>query len=131
MKLVLSIAAGIILAIVLLTAGCAALVGGAASEASKESGSVTRAVAEATEEVATGSGDGTFIVGEDVQPGTYRLPAPTGDNPMCYWSRLHDLDGGINSIITNGLSEGPQVIHIAASDYAVEFSGCDTSNIVG
>jgi Host cell surface-exposed lipoprotein len=46
MKLILSIAAGIILAIVLLTAGCAALVGSAANEASKST--ANEAVADTT-----------------------------------------------------------------------------------
>jgi hypothetical protein len=69
-------------------------------------------------------GDGTFLVGDDIAPGTYRAAAPTSGN--CYWARLRDLDGGIKSIIANGNTSGPVVIRVAARDYAVETTGCET-----
>jgi hypothetical protein len=124
MKLVLQIALGIVLAIVLVIFGLAAL--GSSSSASTDSPDVEHVSLSDVES----SGDGTYLVNEDAWPGTYKIPAPTGER-SCYWARLRDLDGDINSIIANNITHGPSVIHIAASDYAVEFSGCDTSGIVG
>lgn len=64
--------------------------------------------------------DGTYVVGSDVAPGTYR--APGGD--ACYWARLKDTDGALSSVIANGLGEGRKVITIAKSDAAFETRGC-------
>ncbi len=66
-------------------------------------------------------GSGTFIVGEDIQPGTYRTDGGTG---LCYWARLSGLSGEFHDIITNGLPEGPGYVTIAASDVAFETSSC-------
>lgn len=66
-------------------------------------------------------GSGTFIVGEDIQPGTYRTEGGTG---LCYWARLSGLSGEFHDIITNGLPEGPGYVTIAASDVAFETSSC-------
>jgi hypothetical protein len=61
---------------------------------------------------------GIYVVGEDIQPGTYKARAAEGDS--CYWSRL-DKD---NEIIDNSDSEGRSVVTIKKSDYAFETSGC-------
>lgn len=61
-------------------------------------------------------GDGTYIVGEDVRPGTYKSSGGHG----CYWARL-DRD---EEIIDNNLSDGPAVLTIKSSDAQVRVSGC-------
>ena len=68
------------------------------------------------------SGDGTYIVGEDINPGTYRAEASPSGN--CYYERLNDLEGNIDSIITNENTSGPVVLNVAPSDYAIQVSGC-------
>lgn len=65
-------------------------------------------------------GDGTFLVGEDIDPGTYR----TDGGEFCYWARLSDTSGELESIITNGSAQGPTTVTVSASDAAFETSGC-------
>lgn len=65
-------------------------------------------------------GDGVFIVGEDIAPGTYD-GVVTGT--VGYWARLKATDGSISSIITNGLPRGPFVLTIVPADRAVELRG--------
>jgi len=63
--------------------------------------------------------DGTWLVGSEVKPGTYRSQN-FGD---CYWARLRSTDGGINAIIDNGL--GPnQTVTIKRTDKAFETARC-------
>lgn len=66
-------------------------------------------------------GSGTFLVGDDIQPGTYRGDGGSG---RCYWARLSGTGGGIGDIIANGLPDDPTVVTIAASDVVFETSGC-------
>lgn len=72
-------------------------------------------------------GDGTFVVGEDIQPGTYRNAGSSG----CYWARLSGLSGEFGDIITNGVGDGPQVVQIAADDAAFDTSRCGTWELAG
>lgn len=65
-------------------------------------------------------GDGTFVVGEDIQPGTYKASAADG----CYWARLSGLGGALDDIIANSNTSGPVTIEVAPSDKALEVSGC-------
>lgn len=62
--------------------------------------------------------DGTFLVGADIKPGTYKSAG--GDT--CYWARLKDLSG--SGIIDNGIGAGQQVVTVQASDKAFETRGC-------
>src|SRR3954466_5332428 len=48
----------------------------------------------------TFGGTGTFVVGQDIEPGTYRAAASQG----CYWARLKSLD--TNDIIDNQNADG-------------------------
>ena len=67
-------------------------------------------------------GDGTWLVGTDVKPGTYRAANPGDD---CYWERLKNFSGGFNAIIANGSSiGGPIIIRIEKSDRGVSADGC-------
>jgi hypothetical protein len=74
---------------------------------------------------ASSFGDGTYLVGEDIKPGTYRAP---GSNAGCYWERLRNLKGGMNSIIANDLTskKSPQLVTIAPSDMAFNTEDCGT-----
>jgi hypothetical protein len=64
------------------------------------------------------STNGTYVVGTDIAPGTYRTSGGTG----CYWARLRSLDTG--DIIDNNVSDGPQVVQILPSDAAFLTRGC-------
>lgn len=54
----------------------------------------------------TAFGDGTYQVGVDIAPGTYR----SAGGVMCYWKRLGSLNA--SDIIDNNDSPGPQVVGI-------------------
>ena len=60
---------------------------------------------------------GTYVVGEDIRPGTYKARA---NDWGCYWARL--TRG--NDIIDNHFGEGRAVVTIQPVDYAFETSGC-------
>ena len=68
-------------------------------------------------------GDGTYQVGTDVQPGTYRTRA---GSPYCYWERLRNFSGGINGILANGGSGAPGIVTIEATDVGFTSEGCGT-----
>lgn len=64
--------------------------------------------------------DGMWIVGTDVKPGRYYATVPA-DVVACYWARLKDTDGSLESIIANNVVQnGRAVITIKRSDFAVE-----------
>jgi hypothetical protein len=66
--------------------------------------------------------DGVFLVGTDIKPGTYK--AAGGDT--CYWARLKNTAGELDSIIANGIGSGRQVVTIRKTDAAFETRGCGT-----
>jgi hypothetical protein len=63
---------------------------------------------------------GTFLVGVDVSPGTWRASNP-GE---CYWVRLRDFGGGTHSIRANANGEG--VVTIRSSDVGFHSTRCGT-----
>ncbi|MGO9157286.1 hypothetical protein [Mycobacterium sp.] len=69
--------------------------------------------------------DGTYRVGTDILPGTYHSggPSPSGESD-CYWARLRSLNP--SDIITNNISNGPQVVMIQPSDTAFLTRSCQT-----
>lgn len=69
--------------------------------------------------------DGTYLVGADIKPGTYRGTPSDG----CYYARLASLDG--SDIIDNNNTDGPVVVQIKASDKAFQVRGCGTFTRIG
>lgn len=69
--------------------------------------------------------DGTFIVGTEVAPGTWRAKVPA-DSFGCYWARLKNLDGDFTAIIANnnGLPGSAMTVTIKDSDKGFETRGC-------
>jgi hypothetical protein len=67
-------------------------------------------------------GDGIYVVGEDIMPGTYdgEVTAGTG-----YWARLRATDGSVGSIVANAIVRGPFVLTIIEADKAVELRGVE------
>ncbi len=67
--------------------------------------------------------DGTYRVGTDMVPGTYRSggPSPEADSD-CYWARLSSLNQ--THIINNGFGTGPQVVTIQPGDAAFLTRSC-------
>jgi hypothetical protein len=71
-------------------------------------------------------GDGTYIVGVDVMPGTYHahvLKDPRGYITACFWARLSDFTG-LKWIASD--NEGVEsTVTILATDKGFETQGCD------
>jgi hypothetical protein len=65
-------------------------------------------------------GDGTYIVGGDIQPGVYRSQG----SDSCYWKRLSGFSGSLHDIIANNLASGPQVVQVAPTDAAFVTARC-------
>jgi hypothetical protein len=66
-------------------------------------------------------GQGTFIVGTDIQPGTYR----SSKGPNCYWERLSNFTGQLSGIIANNFG-GQAIVKIRSSDKGFHSSSCGT-----
>jgi len=70
-------------------------------------------------------GDGTFLVGYDIDPGVYHSAGPPRDRPPnCYWERSAADAGDVSSIIANDNSHGPVTITIKRSDRSFKSHGC-------
>ena len=74
----------------------------------------------------TAFGDGTYIVGTDIVPGTYETTGPAaGGLGLCAWSRLKDTSGNFDSIIANDAQQGPTTVTISKTDGAFKTAGCN------
>ncbi|MEU6230453.1 twin-arginine translocation signal domain-containing protein [Streptomyces sp. NPDC047042] len=70
-------------------------------------------------------GDGTYVVGSDIKPGTYRSEGPQGGLVTdCYWARLSSTSGEAKDIIANANTGGQTTVTIAATDKAFTTTGC-------
>lgn len=65
-------------------------------------------------------GDGVYLVGTDIEPGSYRGEV-TGE--WGYWGRLNSTSGMISGILANEIVRGPFVLTIQPADTAVELRG--------
>ena len=66
--------------------------------------------------------EGAYIVGTDIEPGTYR----SGGSSGCYYARLSGFTGGLENIIANGNADAPTVVTIAPTDAGFESQRCGT-----
>ncbi|MGA4980065.1 hypothetical protein [Streptomyces cinereoruber] len=71
-------------------------------------------------------GDGTFLVGGEIRPGTYRSAGPANGTTDCYWARLKGTTGDSGEIIANNSGKGPVTVTVLAGDKAFQTSGCQT-----
>ena len=63
---------------------------------------------------------GTYLIGRDIQPGRYHGQAGEEITEMCYWSRLKDVSGGMESIIANDNAMGSYYIQVLETDFALK-----------
>ncbi|MYS12434.1 hypothetical protein GTW73_00485 [Streptomyces sp. SID4982] len=78
------------------------------------------------------SGEGQYLVGEDVQAGTYRTGGPEEDSiiPNCYWARLKNASGEFDAIIANDNLQGQGRVTLNKGEY-FKTSGCQDWKKVG
>ena len=62
---------------------------------------------------------GTYLVGQDISPGTYRGEAGVGVLDSCYWARLNGVSGEFSDLIANDNATGPYFVSVQNSDYAL------------
>ncbi|CAG6399395.1 hypothetical protein NMG29_03650 [Streptomyces cocklensis] len=67
-------------------------------------------------------GDGTFQVGTDVQPGTYKTSG--NDDGMCYWERAKDAKDDTDSILANDTVAGSSYVTIKPTDKIFTSTDC-------
>jgi len=70
----------------------------------------------------TSFGDGDFIVGTDIQPGTYR----SSGGGSCYYARLGGFSHELSDVIANDNAQAAAVVTIAPGDKGFESQGCGT-----
>ena len=56
--------------------------------------------------------DGTYFVGSDIEPGTYRSSGSSG----CYHARLGGFSGGSEELIANEVTDAPSIVTIEPTD---------------
>ncbi|MET8331099.1 hypothetical protein [Streptomyces sp. NPDC005181] len=62
------------------------------------------------------SGDGEYLVGEDIKAGTYKTAGVDGSFG-CYWERAKDASGEFESIIANNNLKGPGRVTLNKGEY--------------
>lgn len=72
-------------------------------------------------------GQGTYVVGVDIAPGTWRSSGGTS----CYWQRMSGFDGGFGQIIANENAGDSTIVTIGVSDKAFSSMRCGTWTKIG
>jgi hypothetical protein len=63
---------------------------------------------------------GTYLVGYDIQPGTYKGQAGSDFGSSCYWERLQNVAGGFDAIFANDNATGQFYVQVLPSDFALK-----------
>lgn len=70
------------------------------------------------------SGDGEYLVGVDMQAGTYRTAGPQDDSlGLCYWERDKNASGDFSAIIANNALSGSGIVTVKRGEY-FKSTGC-------
>ncbi|HEX3722660.1 MAG TPA: hypothetical protein VHV31_07700, partial [Nitrolancea sp.] len=72
--------------------------------------------------------DGTYRVGRDISPGTWRN---SDSSQYCYWQRTSGFGGTLDEILDNGLSDQIQTVQIQAGDVGFSSENCGTWTRIG
>ena len=72
-------------------------------------------------------GDGTHVVGQEIQPGIYRAP---GGN-RCQWFRLPDLSSGTAKALASGFMALKPTVEVLSTDKAFKANNCGTWELIG
>ncbi|WP_406725118.1 hypothetical protein WJ438_11265 [Streptomyces sp. GD-15H] len=77
-------------------------------------------------------GDGQYLVGEDMQAGTYKTAGPEKNSIIenCYWARTKDASGEFGAIIANDNLQGQGRVTVNKGEY-FETNGCQKWAKVG
>ncbi|MFI9615373.1 hypothetical protein ACIHCM_27470 [Streptomyces sp. NPDC052023] len=77
-------------------------------------------------------GEGQYLVGEDMQAGTYKTAGPdkSGFIDNCYWARTKNASGEFEAIIANDNLQGQGRVTVNKGEY-FETNGCQEWTKVG
>jgi hypothetical protein len=90
---------------------------------SSRCGSFSQNLAAVTASPTAAFSTGTFIVGVDIAPGTWR----SNGTASCYWERERSFTGSLGDIIANDFTTGPTIVSISATDKGFKTNaGCGT-----
>lgn len=64
-------------------------------------------------------GPGIYLVGRDIQPGTYKGEAGTDITESCYWARLSNVAGELDAVLANDNATGQFYVQVSQSDFAL------------
>ncbi len=80
----------------------------------------------------TVEGDGQYLVGDDMQAGTYKTAGPEKGSIIesCYWARTNDASGEFEAIIANDNLQGQGRVTVNKGEY-FETNGCREWTKVG
>ncbi|MEO7018838.1 MAG: hypothetical protein ABI234_01645 [Ktedonobacteraceae bacterium] len=67
--------------------------------------------------------DGTFVIGKDIQPGTYRTREASSG---CYYARLKGFGGTLGEINANNNTDNPAIVTIFPTDAGFQSNNCGT-----
>jgi hypothetical protein len=71
-------------------------------------------------DVAGGITDGVWIVGIDLEPGSYQADGGS----LCYWQRLSGFGGTADEVLQQGTPDDPAVVEIMPTDAGFSSSRC-------
>jgi hypothetical protein len=71
---------------------------------------------------------GMYLVGIEIQPGTYRGQAGTEFSDSCYWQRLRNLSGSFGAIIANDNATGQFYVKVSQTDVALS-TRCELARV--
>ena len=89
---------------------------------SEDCGTWTQDLSPITSSPTAPFGDGMYLVGVDIAPGTWRNAGSSG----CYWARLSGFSHEFADIIANEYSDSQQTVTISSSDVGFESDDCGT-----
>lgn len=81
----------------------------------------------ARDEFLTVLSPGTYLVGRDIEAGTYRGVAGDDLLESCYWARLSNVSGD-DDILANDNATGQYFVEVLPSDFALQV-GCEVEKV--
>jgi hypothetical protein len=104
----------------------------AARDAKRTQDSIDRANAKAAEDAAAAAaarttipGSGTFAIGSEKEPGTYKTAGPADGDSSCYYAVLTSPTGeGVDNIIDNNNISGQGLVSLKAGQF-FQSNGCE------
>jgi hypothetical protein len=61
--------------------------------------------------------DGMYLVGTDIQAGSYKTSGPVSPVKMGYWARMRNDSGEFSAVIANSIINGPARVSVKAGEY--------------